>query len=505
MATAAPNWIEDTPNCAEEAERELARIDFHEFILYTNPRYVQSIFSLHLSGVLQRFIEDCAAGKAPRLIITAPPRHGKSEQVSRRLPVYALGRWPDESLIGTSYAFPLIARMSRDQKRTIDDRPFQELFPETRIPAHSGRGDSGGRKRTDEIYEVIGRLGTVISAGVNGSITGMGATLYGWIDDPVKDAREGHSEVKQETTWEWYQSTFLPRIEDGAGILLTQTRWNPTDLGGRLIAESESGEGEKFEVINYEAICETPASDPLGRKEGEPLDPKRWPTKTLLARKKGVGSYVWGALYQGTPSVKGGTIFKGDWWQYWSEAAPPRIVWRIVTADTAQKTKERNDYSVFQLWGAGEDGKAYLLDQIRGKWESPELLREAVAFWVKCTAYVKGGPVCREMLVEDKSSGTGLIQQLQRGIGLGGKTVRIPVRGIPRHIDKVVRARDGAPHIENGSVVIPEAAPWLSDFLQEFQAFSADGSHTFDDQVDPALDAIFEILGGTSDIYRGAV
>ncbi len=431
-----------------------------------------------------------------------------SEQVSRRLPVYALGRWPDSSLIGTSYGFPLISRMSRDQKRIIDERSYHELFPETRIPARSGRGDTGGRKRTDEIYEVIDFLGNVVSAGVNGPIGGMGATLYGWIDDPIKDAKEAHSEVYKESIWEWYQSTFLPRIEDGAGVLLTTTRWDMGDLAGRLIKESESGEGEHFEVINYEAICETPASDPLGRKEGQPLDPKRWPKKTLLARKKGVGSYVWTALFQGSPSVKGGTIFKGDWWQYWSEAAPPRLVWRVITADTAQKKGERNDYSVFQCWGRGEDGKAYLLDQIRDKWESPELLRVAVDFWTKHTEYVKGGSICREMLIEDKSSGTGLIQQLEKGVQRHGETVRIPVRGIPRSgpgTDKVTRAHDGAPWIEGGHVVIPESAPWLSDYLQEWQAFSADDSHSFDDQVDAGLDAIAEILGGLGDLYEGAL
>ena len=155
--------------------------------------------------------------------------------------------------------------------------------------------------------------------------------------------------------------------------------------------------------------------------------------------------------------------------------------YRMIYADTAQKTKEQNDYSVFQCWGYGEDGKAYLIDQVRGKWESPQLLQTAKAFWSKHKA--NGSGSLRKMMVEDKSSGTGLIQQLKQS--------GIPVSGMPRSIDKVTRQIDGAPQIEVGNVVIPADAPWLMDYMAEFSV-APNGAH--DDQIDPTLDAISDML-----------
>jgi len=157
------------------------------------------------------------------------------------------------------------------------------------------------------------------------------------------------------------------------------------------------------------------------------------------------------------------------------------LSWRVIFADTAQKTKEHNDYSVFQCWGRSKNGQAVLIDQIRGKWEAPELKVQARAFWRKHQS-AQGSPL-RAFKVEDKVSGTGLIQELKRE--------GIPMIGIKRNTDKVTRAYDAAPFIESGNVLIPERAPWLSDFLAECAAFP-DGAH--DDQVDPMMDAVAEIL-----------
>jgi predicted phage terminase large subunit-like protein len=175
-------------------------------------------------------------------------------------------------------------------------------------------------------------------------------------------------------------------------------------------------------------------------------------------------------------------MFRAEWWRYYT--VPPQIAHKVIFADTANKTKTINDYSVFQCWGYTATKQAVLLDQIRGKWEAPDLLVQARAFWNKHSQTQNQGTL-RAIKVEDKSSGTGLIQTLKRE--------GMPILDIQRSIDKVTRALDAAPYIESGNVLLPQQASWLSDYLAEFSAFP-NGAH--DDMVDPTMDAIAEIHGG---------
>jgi predicted phage terminase large subunit-like protein len=183
---------------------------------------------------------------------------------------------------------------------------------------------------------------------------------------------------------------------------------------------------------------------------------------------------------QQRPSPAGGGIFKNEWWQYYTVA--PRTEWRAIYADTAQKTGQQNDYSVLECWGRTYTGQAVLLDMLRGKWEAPELLVHARAFWAKHSVTESAGPL-RKMAIEDKVSGTGLIQTLKRE--------GIPVIAIQRDRDKITRAYDAAPMVEAGNVMLPRSAPWLSDLLAEASSFP-NGAH--DDILDPMMDAISDML-----------
>lgn len=121
-----------------------------------------------------------------------------------------------------------------------------------------------------------------------------------------------------------------------------------------------------------------------------------------------------------------------------------------------------------------------MIDQLRGKWEAPELERRANIFWQKC---VGCGYNPRFFAVEDKVSGTGLIQRLKF-------EKRVPVRAIQRSADKYSRLLDVLGYIESGYVYLPRAADWLNDFLSECESFSADFRHAHDDQIDPMVDAL---------------
>lgn len=176
-------------------------------------------------------------------------------------------------------------------------------------------------------------------------------------------------------------------------------------------------------------------------------------------------------------------MFKSQWWRYYEVL--PVMSWRTIYVDTAQKTGNANDYSVLQCWGRSATGQAYLIDQMRGKWEAPELLTQSRAFWNKHRNQSNGA--LRSMKIEDKVSGTGLIQTLRRE--------GIPVIDIQRDKDKMTRAMDAIPTIESGQVFLPQDEPWLADYLTEFSQFP-NGRH--DDQVDPTCDAITDMTGNVS-------
>ncbi len=481
-----------SPNAA--AGRILARRHQIDFARYTHPAYIGGWFPEDLGRRLDRFKQQCLKRESPRLMLFGPPRHGKTEGASRRFPADMLGAWPDCEIIASSYALPLAKRNQRDVERIIESDKYKHIYPNTILPAP--RIMNAERKvRQSDFFELINAVGSYRAAGVNGGITGMGANV-GVIDDPVKGAREANSQTVRDSTWEWYLSDFRTRMHKGAGILLMMTRWNVDDLAGRLLTQMASG-GEAWEVVKYQAIAE---QDEEFRKAGEALHPERYDISDLLALKAAVGSYVWEALYQQNPTLRGGEIFKGEWWKFYEVL--PRIKWRAIYVDTAQKTKTHNDYSVMACFGLGVDNRIYLLDLIRGKWEFPELKRRAIAFWSKWDVRGKDHESTRAMKIEDKVSGTSLIQDIASSGG-------IPVIGIPRNIDKVTRAGDGAPQIEAGNVILPDPekleVPWMNDFLMEFQAFRADDSHSFDDQIDVTLDAIEDMLSGSSDLYEGAI
>ncbi|WP_206433670.1 phage terminase large subunit [Pseudomonas synxantha] len=465
---------------------ERARRGLLHFTLRTKPDFVEGWFNREVAAALQQFYYDVERGLQPRLMIFAPPRSGKSELFSRRFPAWALGRNPDLQMIACSYASDLANRMNRDVQRIIDDDTYHAIFPDTCLNGKRVVSVTGTALRNSEIFEVVGHTGAYRSAGVGAGITGMGADI-GIIDDPVKDAKEANSETVRAAIWDWYTTTFYTRLSPKSGILLGMTRWHSDDLAGRLLAQMEDGEGDTWKVVSFPAIAE---EDEAYRKVGEALHPERYPLERLAKIKQAIGSHAWNALYQQRPTTKGGGLIHSAWFIRYRVL--PRIEYRVIYADTAQKTGERNDYTVFQCWGYGEDRRVYLIDQLRGKWEAPDLRKRATEFWNKHSAAHDVGYL-RSFMVEDKASGTGLIQDIR---SLGG----IPISGIERTKDKLTRVMDVLGYIESGNVCIPEDAPFTSDFITECEAFTADDSHLHDDQIDPMCDAINDMLGSQSSL-----
>ncbi|MTC35797.1 phage terminase large subunit [Providencia alcalifaciens] len=484
----------------KQRQVEKARESLLDFTLYTNPLYETGWFNELLFAELDQFLKEAEAGLMPRLMLFAPPRSGKSEAASRRFPAYVLGKHPKWNVIACSYSSDLANRMSRDTQRIVDSERYAEVFPDVRLNGSNVRTVAGGAIRTAELWETIradGSLhgGAYRAAGVNGGITGQGMNI-GIIDDPAKDYKTASSPVYQEAVIDWYDTTFFTRADPKInGIIIILTRWHQNDLAGQLLKKADEG-GEQWRVVSFPMEAEKHEIHVLNgktyslRKPGEILFPERMP-QSFVDKAKQRGSLVWNALYQQRPTMKGGGLIKSEWFGEYKILPPIR--WSAVYGDTAQKIKEVNDFSVFELWGLGENGRLYLIDLIRGKWESKELKRRAVAFWTKCRARKDIGSLV-SMKVEDKASGTGLIQEIQ-------SEALCPITPIQRDKDKFTRLMDVQGYIESGYIYLPEEAEWVNDFLTEMESITP-SFNTHDDQLDPMMDAISDMKAGDLNIWE---
>ena len=467
-----------------ELQAELAKRDFsfffREFAWPVLQPGTQYHHNWHVDAICEH-LEAVSSGEIKRLIVNLPFRLLKSSLVSQAWPAWDWINNPSKQFLTASYAKDVATRDAVASRRIIDSDAYREAW------GHIFKltTDQDTKQRYDNNL-----MGTRTISSTDGAATGFGGDRI-IIDDPIS-AKEADSETARLGSIEFYRGTIATRLNDAqtGAIVLVHQRLHEQDLTGYLLAE-EPGNWEHLVLpMRYERKYSRTTS--LGFKDprtvdGELIHPERLNEKTVAAMEVTLGSHHTAAQLQQRPKVRGGNIIKGAWFKRYR--TPPVIKWRSMYADTAMKTKERNDFSVLQCWGMGEDGKIYLLDQIRDKWPAPELKRKAVDFWNKHLPRTPVLGILRKLAVEDKASGTGLIQSIR-------EEGKIPVEEIQRDKDKYQRVCDGLSYLEAGLVCIPEEAPWVSDYIDEHEKFTANDSHLHDDQVDPTFDAIRDMLGG---------
>ena len=451
---------------ARAAIYELARRSLCDFATVTDARYTVNWHHRVLCNYLDRFVRR----EIPRLMVFMPPRHGKSELVSRKLPAYLFGLNPDTSIIAVSYSADLAQRLNRDTQRIIDSPAYGEIFPATTLFGRNIRSlADGSYLRNSDIFEIVGHRGVYRSAGVGGGITGMGGDFI-IIDDPLKNREDASSAVIREKLWEWFTSTLYTRLEKDGSILLTMTRWHEDDLAGRLLKLAEADPAaDQWEVLSFPAIAETVRHPEDIREEGEALWPDKYSVERLDTVKIAIGSYDWNALYQQHPAPSEGGLFKREHWQYWNEL-PAKLTEWIQSWDCAFKATDTSDYVVGQVW-ARDGANRYLIDQIRRRMTFTETI-QAIRDMSKLY------PRTHRKLIEDKANGSAVIDLLKREI-----TGLVPVEP---HGGKETRAQATAPAVEAGNIFLPKSAPWLGDFAEECATFP-NGAH--DDQVDAMTQA----------------
>lgn len=471
--------LSDIDYMQKELQVRKARNDFWQYRLLINKKLKTGWWQLEIAAKLQQFAHDLANGKKPILIIQAPPQHGKSVQIIDFL-TWLAGKYPHLKKIFASFSDRLGIRANLRMQRIMESEEFKRVFPDFKLPTLKDAGYTKNRN----LIEYLNEEGSFRNTTAGGSITGESLDL-GIIDDPIKGREAANSETIRDKVWEWFTDDFYTRFSEDAGLLIIGTRWHIDDPIGRLI-NAKLG---NLTLLKYPAIA---INDEKNRKEGEPLFPELKSKQFILIRKKTLGTHNFEALYQQSPILIGGGIFKDEWWKYYDLL--PKIKYSIIIADTAMKTKERNDYSVFMCLAYGEDKNAYVVDVLRGKWEAPQLKTQFVAFYNKHKA--NASLKLRQACIEDKSSGTGLIQTIKQ-------EERIPVKAIKRDTqDKVSRAQSVSPLVQSGYVFLNKSTPWLSDFIGECSAFP-DGAH--DDQVDVISDGLDQIYNTKREFNARAI
>jgi predicted phage terminase large subunit-like protein len=450
----------------------LCRNDFYAFnelaFRELNPAAV-FLHNWHIELIASR-LEQCRHGKCRRLIINVPPRGLKSLTASVAFPAWMLGHHPEMQIIAASYGQDLAEKLSRDCRAFMDSASYQSIFPTRLSPTRRNAWDfmttAGG-----------GRLAT----SVGGVLTGRGADLI--ILDDILKPTEALSDTERQNANDWYSNSLLSRLNNKASgcIIIVMQRLHLDDLVGHVM------EQEGWEILALPAIAiedethliETPyGSYTHVRSAGEALHPERESLEILSKMRAEIGEYNFASQYQQNPVPLGGGLVKTARFAVYEQGQlPARFDLTLQSWDTATKETELADFSVCTTWGL-KDKKIYLLHVLRKKMEYPELKNSVKEQYERFSPDV--------VLIEDKSSGTQLIQELkQEGC--------YAVQGVKPEGDKLMRLVAQTPTIENGFVYLPMEAPWLHDYLNELMTFP---KGKYNDQVDSTSQALAWIKVG---------
>ncbi len=414
-------------------------------------------------------------------MVFMPPRHGKSETVSRLFSAYYLYRHPERWVAITSYAAELAFTLSRS--------------------ARDNYQGAGGIVKADAAavkHWETGKGGGLWATGVGGPATGKGFHI-GIIDDPLKNAEEAASETIREKQKDWYRSTFSTREEPGGAVIVIMTRWHEADLAGWLLAHEASNEDEpeRWRIVNMPAVAEaskpfpaTCAIEPDERPNGAVLCLERYPLAKLRKVERRIGPYFWAALFQQRPGPRDGDFFKRQWFTI-VQALPAGC--RFVRYWDKAGSQDGGAYTAGVLLAASPDERYFVVDIVRGQWGSGQ--REAI---ILQTAQLDQTRYRNVSIWIEQEPGSGGKESAENTIkNLAGFTAKAEtVTG-----DKATRAEPLAAQAAVGNVYLL-AANWNEAYLTELAAFP---NGTYKDQVDGSSGAFNKLALGRAVVKGSSV
>jgi predicted phage terminase large subunit-like protein len=448
---------------AELLRRREARAGIGAYIRYTTPDYVESYFSTTVCAALDKFLLDMLAGLRPVLIFQAPPQHGKSEIVSRKLPPYLLGKFPDWRIAAASYSNTLAGSMSLDVRRNLVEPEHLALFP---VPLEKRKYSVD---RNGEFSSPSGK-GGYIGDGIGGGFTGRPADIF-IIDDPIKNAEEALSETAKPGHINWYQTVCKTRLSKNSGQIIMATSWAEDDLPS-YVANLHRGD-PRLTILRFPAINEPGETGYNPELPPGALVPELHPIEQLREFKSEMSDYWWSAIYQQSPKPVGGNVFKESGIQYYLPKDLPAKFDKLVASwDCTFKDTDGTDFVVGQIWGK-KGANSYLISQTRDRMSFTRTCYAVKAQYVEFKA--------RPILIEDKANGPAVIDTLK---------ATVPgILAVEPDGSKLARAHAITSYWEAGNIWLPhpDIAKWIVDYVNELTRFPAAAN---DDQVDATTQAI---------------
>lgn len=407
------------------------------------------------------------------LAINIPVGAGKS-LICEYFITWCFCRNINNAFLYVSHSDMLIHKLSKEAKDICDHEIWIKIFRNQLKSDEKSKVNWGFDKSKNRTGLTAGTMGgglTGLDAG-NPNIKDFNGALI--IDDPIDVGKIRYSKARKDTIVFYDEKLSTRRRSPKTPTILIHQRLHKNDLTGWAIAN----EPEDWDVLTIKAM-----------ENGESFWPERYPVEELNKIQR-INPFKYAAQYDQDPITLGGNVIKREYFNFYKK--PPKFRRIFLTADTAQKTKEHNDFTVFMAWGVTESN-LYVLDMLRGKWEAPELLINGRRFWSKWRHYQDKH--CTAFYIEDKVSGTGLIQNFQRDS-------MIPVVALQKNTDKLMDTEDSLPFIAAGKVLLPKDETYYfnPDILKECEAFTRDDSHDHDDIVDNINMAIKQTLGGDASI-----
>jgi predicted phage terminase large subunit-like protein len=421
----------------------------------------------HLQYIALRIAKAIAKGNA-RIILSMPPRHGKSELLSVYTPAWLLEYIGQLNIILASYGADLAEGFAR-RVRGIIENPDNEALLKCK---------PGDVWRTEEF--TTDRGGYMYAVGLGGAITGRGAHVL-LIDDYIKEIKEALSPAYRDYIWNWYVTTADTRLEPGGSVIIIATRWHSDDLIGRLL----KAEPDMWEYIELPAIAL--AGDIIGRKPGEPLFPERYPLSELLARKRRMGTVFFEALYQQRPVDETMRITNTSWLKLWPrDTRLPRGMRYARVWDLAA-TEEGGDYLTGTKCAYDMENEDFFITHVYRGQLGPGKVEEKVSE----IAELDGYDVEIGIEQEPGSAAKILVEHYKNNVLKDFK-----VEGIPTNSQKkVTRAQPFLAAAEDGHVYLLEDDVWNQQFIDEFETFPSSNKAIHDDMMDTAANGFVKLTG----------
>lgn len=459
-----------------------ARRNLYAYRRFMDDRFVHGWFPKDLSDNLQQWFLDLKAGKRPKMIIEAPPQHGKSRGMHDGITWFA-GKDPNLRFIYASFSSDLGVAANDHVQRTMDDEKYPLVFPDTQIGKSNVVTITNRAKRNSKYIEFVGHKGSFRNTTIGGQINGKSLDA-GLIDDPIKGREAASSKNMRDKTWSWFTDDFLTRFDDKAGMILTATRWDLDDPTGRFTRFYPDAK-----VISYPALS-TPKSI-----ESNPYDPRRdvdlplFPEYKTLEFLRGQQRHMtvsgWESLYQQSPIVVGGGIFPVDRITFRTARPEDKDIKESVRYWDKAGTTDGGAYTCGVLMHSLRSGGWMITDVVRGQWSAFE--RERIILKTAESDAERHGRRNVRIFTEQEP-GSGGKESAERTIEM--------LQGYPVYKDKVtgskeLRAEPYAAQWQGGNIAMLRNDRWNDAFLFEHEAFP---SGKYKDQVDAAAGAFAQLV-----------